>query len=49
MSARRDQPLRVTPELLAYHRSNATVLRQAARREAWRLLGGWLARLLGRG
>jgi hypothetical protein len=45
MPARRDRPLRVTAELLAFHRTNAWRLRQAARREAWRRIGGWLAKL----
>jgi hypothetical protein len=48
MSARRDRPLRVTPELLAFHKANARRLRQAALREACRVLDGRLVKLLRR-
>jgi hypothetical protein len=46
MSSRRDTRLRVTPDLLAYHKANAQRLRQAAYAEAWRRLGAWLRKLM---
>ena len=38
-SARRDQPLRITPELMAFHKKRAHRLRNEAWRTLWR--GVW--------
>ncbi|UZE48795.1 hypothetical protein [Rhodopseudomonas sp. P2A-2r] len=48
MSARRDTPRRVTPELLAFHKANAKLLRIEACSAARRTLRGWLTRILRR-
>ena len=48
MSERRATPRRVAPELLAFHKANATLLRIAACSAARRSLREWLARILRR-
>jgi hypothetical protein len=48
MSARRDRTRLVTPELLAFHKANARLLRDEACRETRRALRRWLTRILRR-
>jgi len=48
MSARRQHALRVTAELLAFHKAEAQRLRADASRRARRRLRVWLTRLLRR-
>jgi hypothetical protein len=45
--ARRDEPRRVTPELIAYHKKRAQRLRDEAWRTMWRDLWAALKRIIG--
>ncbi|MGL4263890.1 MAG: hypothetical protein ACRCV5_09575 [Afipia sp.] len=46
MSSRREPPRRVTPDRIKFHKLDAKRLRLESRRDAWRLLRGFAARLI---